>query len=133
MMKTLSPVVSPILMVFLALGATPVAAASAGSPLVSTQEALEAADHDADRERIMETLNREDVREALAAQGVDLEKAEARVAALSDEEARQMAEQLDELPAGADVGTVVGVLFVIFVILLVTDLLGLTNFYPFTR
>jgi len=37
---------------------------------------------------------------------------------------------LDEMPAGA---SVVGALFAVFVILLVTDILGLTNVFPFTR
>ena len=52
------------------------------------------------------------------------------MAALSDEEVSQMANQLDEMPAGA---SVVGALFAVFVILLVTDILGLTNVYPFVR
>ncbi|MCP1315874.1 PA2779 family protein, partial [Halomonas sp. 707D7] len=45
--------------------------------------------------------------------------------------AQQMADRLDELPAGA--GGVVGALFAVFVILLITDILGLTDVYPFTR
>ena len=45
-------------------------------------------------------------------------------------EAAQMADRLDEMPAGA---SVVGALFAVFVILLVTDILGLTNVFPFTR
>ena len=35
-----------------------------------------------------------------------------------------------QLPAGAGV---IGALFAVFVILLVTDILGLTDVYPFTR
>lgn len=41
-----------------------------------------------------------------------------------------MAEQLEQLPAGA---SVVGALLVVFIVLLVTDILGLTNVFPFTR
>ena len=70
------------------------------------------------------------MQEQLIAQGVDLAEVDARVAALSDEEARQMAEQLEQLPAGAGV---VGALLVVFIVLLVTDILGLTNVFPFTR
>jgi hypothetical protein len=53
------------------------------------------------------------------------------VAALSDDEAAALAQQVDALPAGGD--GLVGALVLIFVVLLVTDILGLTKVYPFTR
>lgn len=133
MMKKLSRVLSPLLIAFLVLGSLPVAAAPQAAPansLVTTQDALSADQVNADRERINEMLSRQDVQDQLVAQGVDPADVEARVAALSDAEVRQMAEQLDDLPAGA---SVVGALVFIFVLLLVTDLLGLTNVFPFTR
>ncbi len=133
MMKKLSRVLSPLLIAFLVLGSLPVAAAPQAAPansLVTTQDALSADQVSADRERINEMLSRQDVQDQLVAQGVDPADVEARVAALSDAEVRQMAEQLDDLPAGA---SVVGALVFIFVLLLVTDLLGLTNVFPFTR
>lgn len=130
-MKKLSRILSPLLIAFLVLGSLPVAAAPApASSLVSTQDALQADQVRSDRERINEILARQDVQEQLMAQGVDPADVEARVAALSDEEVSQMAEQLEELPAGA---SVVGALVFIFVVLLVTDILGLTNVFPFTR
>lgn len=98
--------------------------------LVSTQSVLAGDRAGTDRERINEILARADVQEELLKQGVDLDDVEARVAALSDAEAQQMAEQLEQLPAGAGV---IGALFAVFVILLVTDILGLTDVYPFTR
>lgn len=136
MMKSLCPILNPVLIPLLVLASLPVVVppqAASASSLVSTGEAVEAERADADRERINEVLNREDVREELLARGVEPDAVEARVAALSEEEAHQLANQLDELPAGADVGAVVGVLFLIFAILLVTDILGLTDVYPFTR
>jgi hypothetical protein len=81
--------------------------------------------------RMQTLLARDDVRTALVANGVDPASVEARVAALTDAEARQLADQLDRLPAGGD--SVIGVLFLIFVILLITDILGLTKIFPFTR
>ncbi|GGX93404.1 hypothetical protein GCM10007160_21220 [Litchfieldella qijiaojingensis] len=133
-MKKLTRVLSPLLIAFLVLGSLPVAAApQPASPLVSTQDALQSDQVNADRERINEILARQDVQEQLLVQGVDPADVEARVAALSDEEVRQMAEHLDDLPAGAGGGSVVGALVLIFVILLVTDILGLTNVFPFTR
>ncbi|HEX2531678.1 MAG TPA: PA2779 family protein [Burkholderiaceae bacterium] len=38
---------------------------------------------------------------------------------------------MDSLPAGGD--SVIGVIVFIFVLLLITDILGLTKVFPFTR
>lgn len=133
MMKKLARVISPLLIAFLVLGSLPAVAsvpATQANGLVSTQDALSASQVASDRERINELLAREDVQQQLLLQGVQPAEVKARVAALSDEEVSQMANQLDEMPAGA---SVVGALFAVFVILLVTDILGLTNVYPFTR
>jgi hypothetical protein len=83
------------------------------------------------RARLASALQRADVQEALQRNGIAPEAAQARVAALSDEEAAALAQQVDSLPAGGD--GVVGALVLIFVILLVTDILGLTKVFPFTR
>ena len=132
-MKTLRAYLSTLLIAALVITSLPVAAAPAAPQsmyLVSTQSVLAADRAGADRERINEILARADVQDQLVKQGVDLDEVEARVAALSDAEAQQMAEQLEQLPAGAGV---VGALFAVFIILLVTDILGLTDVYPFTR
>ncbi|MFY0990403.1 PA2779 family protein [Halomonas sp. C05BenzN] len=132
-MKKICRYLSPLLIAALVLGSLPVAAApqpTPGSDLITTEAALNAERGQGDRERIQEILARDDVQQQLLAQGVDLAEVEARVAALSDEEAAQMAEQLEQLPAGA---SVVGALVLIFLVLLVTDILGLTNVFPFTR
>ena len=83
------------------------------------------------RARLASSLQRADVQEALQRNGIAPEAAQARVASLSDEEAAALAQQVDSLPAGGD--GVVGALVLIFVILLVTDILGLTKVFPFTR
>ena len=58
----------------------------------------------------------------------------ARAANMTDAEVMQIAGQLEQLPAGQDaLGTVLGVVIVIFLVLLVTDILGLTNVFPFVR
>ncbi len=76
-------------------------------------------------------LNRQEVRDALQAHGVQADALTARVAALSDSEARALRQQIDTAPAGGD--GVIGVLFTVFIILLITDILGLTKVFPFTR
>ena len=132
-MKTLRAYLSTLLIAALVITSLPVVAAPTAPQsmdLVSTQSVLSADRAGADRERINEILARADVQDQLLKQGVDLDEVDARVAALSDAEAQQMAEQLEQLPAGAGV---VGALFAVFIILLVTDILGLTDVYPFTR
>jgi hypothetical protein len=42
----------------------------------------------------------------------------------------QLAGRVDQAPAGGDV---LGLLFTVFIVLLVTDILGLTKVFPFTR
>jgi len=84
----------------------------------------------AERERIQDWLTREDVARRLQDYGVKAADAQARVAALTDDEARALGDKIDTLPAGGDV---IGVLFTVFIILLVTDILGFTKVFPFTR
>jgi hypothetical protein len=70
------------------------------------------------------------VRARLQAYGVDPAQAQARVAALTDEEAARLAAQIDELPAGGDI---LGAAVVVFLVLLFTDVMGYTKIFPFTR
>ena len=106
----------------------------AQAALVSTEQVLAGGDGAADRARVLAFLDRAEVREQIAALGVDPNEAAARVAALSDEQVREIAGQLDQLPAGQGaVGVVVGAILIIFLVLLVTDLLGLTNVFPFVK
>ena len=76
-------------------------------------------------------LDRADLAAALQARGVDPAQVRARVDALSDVEAQWLADQVDQAPAGAS--DLLGALLFIFVLLLVTDILGLTKVFPFTR
>jgi len=82
------------------------------------------------RERLASMLERSEVQERLQVLGVDPANAGARVAALSDAEAAQLAAQLDELPAGGDI---LGAAVLIFLVLLFTDMMGYTKIFPFTR
>ncbi len=84
----------------------------------------------AERGRVIAFLQREDVRRALETQGVSGVDAESRVAALTDAEIIEINDRIDQLPAGGDV---LGILFAVFVILLVTDIIGFTKVFPFTR
>jgi hypothetical protein len=110
----------------------PVGAAHAA--LITTEQTVEAGAAQGDRQRVSAFLARDDVRAQMVALGVDPTEAAERAAGLSDAEVRQIAGQLDRLPAGQGaVGAVIGAALLIFLILLITDLLGLTDVFPFVR
>jgi hypothetical protein len=107
---------------------------SAQATLVSTEQvAASQGVHSATAQRahLNETLSRADVAQALAERGVSVEQARVRVAALTDDEVATVAQTLDTAPAGAS--DVLGVIVTIFVVLLITDILGFTKVFPFTR
>ncbi len=110
----------------------PIGVANAG--LISTEQVVEREAAAQDRARIFDFLARQDVRAQLTEFGVDPAMAEARVAGLSDAEIRSVAGRIDQLPAGQDVfGAILSTALVIFVVLLITDILGLTDVFPFVR
>lgn len=102
--------------------------------LVTTDQVINEQSAEDDRARVLDFLARQDVREQLEAMGVDADEALARTENLSDAEIQQIAGRLDELPAGEGaVGAIVGAIVLIFLVLLLTDLLGLTDVFPFVR
>jgi hypothetical protein len=92
--------------------------------MVATEQLL-------DRERIVTLLERADVRAQLQAHGVSPVEVKARVAALTDAEAAELAAKIDELPAGGV--SILGVILIVFLVLLITDILGYTKVFPFTK
>jgi hypothetical protein len=97
--------------------------------LVSTQSVSAAGS----RDRIAVILERADVQSRLEAFGVSSADVKARVAAMSDTEVAQLSGQIDSLPAGGDATGILGLIVLVFLVLLVTDLLGLTHIFPFTK
>jgi hypothetical protein len=107
-----------------------IVALPAQAGLVSTESVAAAGS----RDRVAVFLDRADVQSRLEAFGVSPSEVKARVAALSDAEVAQLAGRIDNLPAGGDgVGSILGVALLVFIILLITDILGLTKVFPFTR
>jgi len=84
-----------------------------------------------DRVRVNQLLDRSEVRARLAQYGVNAQDAKARVAALSDDEVARLAARIDSLPAGGE--GIIGAIVLIFLVLLLTDILGFTKVFPFTK
>jgi hypothetical protein len=104
---------------------------TAQAGMIGTEQIQAAATAQQNHAKVEAALNRPEVLAQLEQMGVSKADAQARVAAMSDEEAAAMAGKIDNLPAGGS--DLLGALVLIFFVLLVTDILGLTKVYPFTR
>ena len=97
---------------------------SALAALIDTETILDENQSQEARDYIKQLLAREDVRSALIAQGIDPLEAEARIASLSDSEIIELAEQIENLPAGQGaLGLVIAVLVIIVLVLVIMKLM----------
>lgn len=116
-------ILTPFLIAALSLS---LVANTATAGVISTQQAMGAELRAAKETRVRSSLARDDVRQAMQSLGVDPAEADARIASLSDAELLQMEGQLDRLPAGGDALAVIGV---VFLVLLILELVGVTNVF----
>lgn len=82
------------------------------------------------RQQLHHFLERDDVRAQLIDLGVNPAEAQARVDRLSDQEVMSAAQRMQQLPAGGDAVAAVALLFVV---LIITDILGYTDIFTFIR
>lgn len=123
--------VAHILAVCLCFAGLPIPAAQA--EMIATDQ-IEIRAPSSARERMNSLFDRADIRKALESHGVNAVDAKARVAALSDDEVERLAASFDSLPAGGSgFESVLWLAFLVFLILLITDILGFTKVFPFTR
>ncbi len=77
-------------------------------------------------------LDQQQARQTIQAQlielGVSSEMAKVRTASLSDQQVADIVTRLQDLPAGADAG---GTILAIFIIFVITDVIGATDIFPF--
>ncbi len=79
---------------------------------------------------LLRIIQRDNVREQLLHMGVSPSAIESRINLMTPEEIAQLNQQLDELPAGGDI---LGVLLVIFIVFVITDVIGATDIFPFIK
>ena len=121
-----------VMAVMMLLIASPYQAAIAA--LINTETVLAENQSQEARDYLKQLMAREDVRSALSAQGIDPQEAEARIASLSDSEVISVVDEIEQLPAGGNaVGIIVGAVLIVFLVLLVTDILGYTDIFPFVK
>ena len=117
----------------LVFGLTHMPIGAAMAELVGIDQIVSASQLQEARTTIQAFMARDDVRAEFQRQGVDPAEAQARVASLSDDEAVKLANTIKTAPAGGVVGEIVGAIVLIFIVLLITDLLGYTSVFPFTN
>lgn len=82
------------------------------------------------RGQVLDILDREAARQQLTALGVSPDIVKERVAQMTDAEVAQLNQHLADLPAGGDIW---GVLLLLFIVFIITDMLGATNIFPFVK
>ncbi|MDM4772107.1 PA2779 family protein [Solimonas sp. SE-A11] len=114
------------------LGILFAALAMVGMPLpaqagiVGSEQLLQSERTTVNREQLQQWMARDDVRQQLQSLGVDAQQATERINALTEQELQQLAQNMEEQPAGSGV---IGVIGVVFVVLLILELLGVTNIF----
>jgi|SRR3990172_4643035 len=103
---------------------------AAHAAVIGTEAVVSAQQAEFDRTRVQSLLGRAEIKQQLLAAGVDPSQVSARVDALNDNEVHQLAAKIDQLPAGGDA---LGVLVFVFIVLLITDILGFTDVFPFVK
>jgi len=103
---------------------------AANAALIGTPEVIAEQQHQVDQAQLVTMLDDEQVKEKLAAMGVEREQVEARIASLTPAELAQFNQQLDQAPAGAGV---LGVIVLFLVIFIITDMLCATNIFNFVK
>jgi hypothetical protein len=103
----------------------------ANAAMIGTSTLAQSEQIQISRDQLQSMLDRSDVQERLIALGVDPNAARERVAALTDSEIATLSERMDEMPAGGL--DVLGLALLVFIILLITDIAGWTNIFPFVK
>lgn len=113
-----------VLWSFMGMMTTPLQAA-----MLSTPDMIASEQAQYDREELKSLLSRDDVQSQLEAYGVTAAEAEQRVASMTDSEVAELNAEIQDAPAGGIVGAIV----LIFVVFIITDVIGATDIFPFVR
>ena len=107
---------------------------SAYAAMIETESVLDISRGQQARVYLKSLLAREDVQAALVARGLEPQEAKARIDSLSDAEAINAADRFGQLPSASGVfETLLIVAFLVFLILLITDIAGYTDIFPFVH
>lgn len=117
-------------LVALALTLLPATPAFADVGMLDTGSMIQQARADDTRAQLLEQLNDAEVRAQLVEMGVDPQRAQERVARLTDDELAQLEAHMETDPVGA-VGSVLGAVAIVFVVFVILDAVGVTDIFSF--
>jgi len=120
----LSSLLLSLTLVFLPIAPSQAAFVGNNQLIVSTTNGLE-------RAELLQVLDRDDARQQLTALGISAEQAKQRISQMTDVEVAQLNQRLADLPAGGS--SVLGVLLIIFLVFIITDVIGATDIFPFVH
>ena len=122
------------ILVIVSFSTLSIISAPVNAKMIDTDEILKQSQHDLSRKSINTFLDRSEVQKYLVAWGVNPEEAKARIDSLTDEEIENISSKMDQLPAGGDaVGVLIGAALFVFIVLLITDILGFTDVFSFVK
>jgi len=125
-MTTFHKSISRFLIVLMLLWQVPMAQAG----VVTTESAIQVQQHAWTRSQVTALLQQENIRAQLSKLGIDQATAQNRVAHMTDQEVATLNQKLAEAPAGGDI---LGVILVVFIVLVITDMLGATDVFSFVH
>jgi hypothetical protein len=100
----------------------------AQAAIIANNQLIQQTQQANDRANLLQTLQRADVQAQLLTMGVTTADIQNRVSQMTGDEVAQLNQQINELPAGGDV---LGLLVLIFIIFVITDVIGATDIFPF--
>ena len=80
------------------------------------------------RAGLQQLLEKENLQQQLQEWGVNPDQIKSRIARLTDAELVRINQQINDLHAGGDV---IGILLIIFLVFVITDIFGATDIFPF--
>lgn len=97
--------------------------------MIGTGQILESTGAEAARQQIRQFIDRETTRQQLIKWGVNPEDVRVRVNRLNDSELARINQAIDNPDAGGN--SILGILLIIFIVFVITDVIGATDIFPF--
>lgn len=116
------------LSLILSIALISVSASNVQAAIVSNDQIIYKTDQVSDKTALLQTIKRADVQAQLSNMGVSAVDIETRINQMTHEEIAQLNQHMAELPVGAGV---LGVVVLIFLVFVITDVIGATDIFPF--
>ena len=114
--------------IFLSILLTLMPLLPAQAAMIGNQQIINQNQSQQTRDSLQQLLDQDTARQQLQAWGVSPEQINSRIDSLTDAELARINQQVNDLNAG---GSVLGILLVIFIVFVITDVIGATDIFPF--